>query len=181
MQRTAAIKEKRSTHCEMLVMGRRAGAGGRPGSLDGSSSVVMSAISINSKSRMHFINFDGSVAVGLNGPGAEIVAVGVGGGRGGITGDDAVDAAAASWLSPELPPTEGEEIGSLGRDDAVVTMGPVWGGGGWGECNTGTVSSLCVSGLIECGRWGRCRCVARSSVPGCSWRDLGVPKRLQSS
>ena len=173
MQRTAAIKEKRSTHCEMLVTGRRAGTGGQPGSLDGSSSVVMSAISINSKSRMHFISFDGSVAVGLNGPGAEIVAVGVGGGRGGITGDDTVDAAAASRLSPEVPPTEGEKMGSLGSDDdAVVTMGPVWGGGGgWGECeeeNTGTASSLCVSGLIECGRWGRCRCVARSSVPGCS-------------
>ena len=65
----------------------------------------------------------------MNGPGAEIVAVGVGGGRGGITGDDTVDAAAASRLSPELPPTEGEKMGSLGSDDVtVVTMG----GGGVG-------------------------------------------------
>ena len=56
----------------------------------------------------------------MNGPGAEIVAVGVGGGRGGITGDDTVDAAAASRLSPELPPTEGEKMGSLGSDDVTV-------------------------------------------------------------
>ena len=123
MQRMAAIKEKRSTHCEMLVTGRRAGAGGRPSSLDGSSSVVMSAISINSKSRMRFTSFDGSVAVGLNGPGAEIVAVGVEGGRGGITGDDTVDAAAASRLSPELPPTE-ENGGSSGGGDGKVALEP---------------------------------------------------------
>ena len=80
---------------------------------------------------MRFTSFDGSVAVGLNGPGAEIVGVGVGGGRGGMAGDDTVDAAAASRLSPELPPTDGEKMGSLGSDDVtVVTMGPVWGGGG---------------------------------------------------
>ena len=122
----AAINEKRSTHCEMIVTGRRAGAGGRPGSLYGRSSVVMSAISVNSKSRMRLTSSDGSVAVGLNGLGAEIVGVGAGGGRGGIADDDTVDAAAASRLNPELPPTEGEKMGSLGRDEVtVVIMGPV--------------------------------------------------------
>ena len=76
----------------------------------------MSAISI----RMRLTNFDGSVAVRLNGPGAKIVGVVVGGGRGGIADDDTVDAAAASRLSPELPPTEGEKMGSLGSDDVTV-------------------------------------------------------------
>ena len=85
----------------------------------------MSAISINSKSRMRLTSFDGSAAVGLNGPGAEIVGVEGGGGRGG-TAVDTVDAAAASRFSPELLPAEGEKMGSLGSDEVtVVTMGPV--------------------------------------------------------
>ena len=82
----------------------------------------MSAISI----RMRLTNFDGSVAVRLNGPGAEIVGVGVGDGRGGIADDDTMDAAAASRFNPELSPIEGEKMGSFGRDEVtVVTMGPV--------------------------------------------------------
>lgn len=56
----------------MLVIGGCAGAGGRPGSLGGGSSIVMSEISINSRLRMHLASFDGSAAVELNGPGTEM-------------------------------------------------------------------------------------------------------------
>ena len=75
---------------------------------------------------MRLTSFDCSAAVGLNGPGAEIVGVGVEGGRGGTAVDDTVDAAAACRFSPELLPAEGEKMGSLGSDEVtVVTMGPV--------------------------------------------------------
>lgn len=63
--RTAAIKEKRSTHCEILVIAGRGGAGVRP---DGMSSMVSSAISMNSKSRIRFTVLAGKDAAGLNGP-----------------------------------------------------------------------------------------------------------------
>ena len=57
-------------HCEMFVIGSRAGSGGRPGSVGGVSLVGMSAISTYSRSKIRFTNFAGSEAVGLNGPGA---------------------------------------------------------------------------------------------------------------
>ena len=76
MQMMAAIRENRSTHWEMLVMGSRAGAGGRPGTLGIASSVVMSAISTNSKSRIRLTSFVGRAAVGLNGPGVGMAEVG---------------------------------------------------------------------------------------------------------
>ena len=82
MQMIAAIRENLSTHWEMLVMGSRAGAGGRPGSLGVISSVVMSAISTNSKSRICLTSFVGRAAVGLNGPGVEMAGGGGGGGCG---------------------------------------------------------------------------------------------------
>ena len=66
--RMAAIRENRSSHCEMSVTGSRAGAGGRPEPWR-SSSTVTSAISTNSKSRIRFPTLAGRDAAGLNGPG----------------------------------------------------------------------------------------------------------------
>ena len=80
MQMMAAIRENRSTHWEMLVIGSCAGAGGQPGSLGVTSSVAMSAISTNSKSRIRLTSFVGRAAVGLNGPGVEMAEGGVGSG-----------------------------------------------------------------------------------------------------
>ena len=66
--RMAAMMEKRSTHCEMSVIGRRAGAGGRPGVFGRLSSVVISDISTKSKSNIFFTSLGGREATGLNGP-----------------------------------------------------------------------------------------------------------------
>ena len=99
----AAIIENRSTHCDMFVMGIRAGAGGRPGSLGDGSSVVISAISTNSRSRIFLTSFVGKDAVGLNGPGVEMDRAaeedGVVGPFG--IGGDAAAAAAARISNPE--------------------------------------------------------------------------------
>lgn len=122
---TAAMRENRSTHCEMLVIGSRAGARGRPGSLGGGSSVVMSAISTNSRFKIRLTSFVGNAALGLNGPGAEMFVVGAGGGPNESPGAT-FDAAAASRSRPELPVTEGEKIGSLGSAAVtVVEVGPI--------------------------------------------------------
>ena len=87
-------------------MGSRAGAGGRPVSVSGVLLLEMSAISTNSKSRIRLTSFGGSEVVGLNGPwdwmddsrlgtmGVHPVAALV---------HVAVEAAAASMSSPELP------------------------------------------------------------------------------
>lgn len=132
MQMTAAMREKRSTHWDILVIGSRAGAGGRPGSLGGDSSVVMSAISTNSRSKIRLTSFEGSAAVGLNGPAAEMAGVWVGGGRG-VLAVDTLDAAAASSSSPELPAADGEKIGSWWIADVTMVevpdAKPVWRGG----------------------------------------------------
>ena len=66
--------EKRSTHWDMLVIGS---AGGRPGSVGGRSSMVMSAIT-NSRFRIHFTTYTGRTAIRLNGPGVAMMGVGMG-------------------------------------------------------------------------------------------------------
>ena len=112
---TAAMREKRSTHWEILVIGRRAG---RPGSVGGDSSVVILAISTNSRSRICFTNFVGNEAVGLNGQGEEI-------GRSESRGSmealpvDTLDAVAARKFSLALLAMDGVKIGSLGDDEAA--------------------------------------------------------------
>lgn len=125
----AAIRENRSTHWEMLVIGSRAGAGGRPGSLGVTSSVVMSAISTNSKSRIRLTSFVGRAAVGLNGPGVEMAEGGVGGGSGSLP-VDTLEAAAASSSSPGLPEMEGVKMGILGSTDVTIVevpdVRPIW-------------------------------------------------------
>ena len=60
------MREKRSTHREMLVMGSRDGAGVRP--LGMSSSTVTSDMSIKSSSKILFTTFRDSETAGLNGP-----------------------------------------------------------------------------------------------------------------
>ena len=67
LYKMAAMMEKCSTHCEMSVIGRRAGAGGRPGVFSRLSSMVTSDISTNSKSRIFFTSLGGREAAGLNG------------------------------------------------------------------------------------------------------------------
>ena len=57
-----------SSHCEMFVIGRRAGAGGRPGICGRSSSMEISAISTNSRSRIRLTSLEGREAAGLNVP-----------------------------------------------------------------------------------------------------------------
>ena len=59
------MMEYLSSHWEMLVIGRRAGAGGRPGICGRSSSMEISAISTNSRSRIRFTNQGGREAAGL--------------------------------------------------------------------------------------------------------------------
>ena len=92
---------------------RCAGAGGRPGSIDGDSSVVISAISTNSRSRIRFTNFAGNEVVWLNGPGEDF--------RGGMEAlpVDTLDAAAARSFSPALLAVDEVKIGSLGDEDAA--------------------------------------------------------------
>ena len=123
MHSTAAISEKRSTHCEMLVMGSRAGAGGRPDSVGGASSVVMSAISTNSRSRIRFTSLVGRDAMGLNGPGVWKGGLGGSGGRElEMFPVDTLDAAAASRSSPELPIVDGVNMGRDGRVATAVVV-----------------------------------------------------------
>ena len=98
---TAANSENRFTQWEISVIGRRAGNGAWPGTADGESSVVSSAISTNSKSRIFLTTFGGSDAAGLKGPGCPteggaVAAVGVG-------PCGVADAAAASRSRPDEP------------------------------------------------------------------------------
>ena len=94
--------------------------------------MLMSAISTNSRSRIRLTSFEGSAAVGLNGPAAEMAGIWVGGGRG-VLAVDTLDAAAASSSSPELPVAEGEKIGSWWIADVTMVevpdAKPVWRGG----------------------------------------------------
>ena len=62
MQMTTAINANLSTHTEMLVTGRQEGAGGRPGSVGAVSSVVISPISTNSRSKILLTSLCGNVA-----------------------------------------------------------------------------------------------------------------------
>ena len=123
------IRENHSTHWEMLVIGSHAGAGGPPGSLGVASSVVMSAISPNSKSRICLTSFVGRPAVGLNGPGVEMAEGGVGGGRGSLPVDN-LEAAVASISNPGLPEMEGVKMGILGSTDVTIVdvpdVRPIW-------------------------------------------------------
>ena len=63
------MSEKRSTHTEMSVTGRRAGMDWRPEAWGNSASIEISDISTNSKSRILFTSFDGREAAGLYGLG----------------------------------------------------------------------------------------------------------------
>ena len=121
MHMTVAIIEKLSTHCKMLVMGSRAGTGGRPGSIGGDhdSSVVMSAIYTNSRSRIFLTNFVGKEAVGLNGPGVEIDRLADGEGvvvPNSARGDTANDAPART-SSPEGTIWDGVTVVVVPRSD----------------------------------------------------------------
>ena len=98
---TAANSENRFTQWEISVIGRRTGNGARPGTADGESSMVSSAISTNSKSRIFLTTFGSSDAAGLKGPGCAtgggaIAAVGVG-------PCGVADAAAVSRSRPDEP------------------------------------------------------------------------------
>ena len=68
VDRRDAINENLSTHCEISVIGRYAGAGGRLGACEKSSSIVSSDISTNSRSRMRLTTFRDKEAAGLNRP-----------------------------------------------------------------------------------------------------------------
>ena len=72
---------------------------------------MISAISTNSSSQILLASFTGSAAAGLNGPGTDIVEVGVTVVASGI-GAATSDAAAASRSKPELA---GEKIGIDGN------------------------------------------------------------------
>ena len=122
---TAAIRENRSTHCEILEMGSRAGAGGRPGSLEGASSTVISAISTNSRSKIRLTNLAGRAAVGLKGPGEEMAGVGMVRGSGcGFPPVETVEAAAASSSNPLLPAADGENMGIFGSVGVSTVEAP---------------------------------------------------------
>ena len=68
MASTAAIRENLSSHWEVSVTGRRAGAGGRPGAWAGVSSMVTSDISMNSSSCIFLTTHVGRDAAGLKRP-----------------------------------------------------------------------------------------------------------------
>ena len=96
----------------MLVMGSRAGTGGRPGSIgsDHDSSVVMSAIYTNSRSRIFLTNFVGKEAIRLNGPGEGVVV------PNSARGDTANDAPART-SSPEGTIWDGVTVVMVPRSD----------------------------------------------------------------
>ena len=118
----------------MLVMGSRACTGWWPGSLGVASSVVMSAISTNSKSRIRLTSSLGRAAVGLNGPAVEMAEGSVGGGSG-LLPVGTSEAAAASSSNPRLPKMEGVKMGTLESTDVtiveVANVRPIWKG--WWE------------------------------------------------
>ena len=119
MAMTAAISAKRSTQSEMLVMGSRAGGGGRPGTGVVTSVAVTSEISTNSRSRIFFRTFGASAAAGLNGPGcASSPAAAVS-----VVRDCSWDVAAAASMS--RLPTVAAEVENTGREGRVgrVTSG----------------------------------------------------------
>ena len=114
------MREKRSSHWPISVMGRRAGGGGRPAAWGISSWTVTSAISTNSKSRSRFTTFADSDAAGLKGPGLPRSGLSVGT----VTlplGAVAV-AAAASRCSPLVAAVLGRNVGS---DRSVAAEGCV--------------------------------------------------------
>ena len=117
----AAISEYLSSQREISVTGRHAGAGGRPGALEVSSSIDTSDISTNSKSRIRFTTFGGSVAAGLKGPGW-VTAVGTRvvpwGGAVGVLFVD-TEAAAASKSRPLAASVAGVNDGSVGRTAGI--------------------------------------------------------------
>ena len=104
--RVAAIKEKRSSHCEISVIGSLPGGGSFPGPIAGSGSIVTSAISRNSRSRIFLTVFIGRDAAGLNGPGPAR--------RGGLTGLWCAEPAAAASIPSPFAPALGVKIGSVG-------------------------------------------------------------------
>ena len=67
MHSTAAIRENRSTHCDMSMIGSLAGGGGRPGTAGSTSSMVTSDISTNSRSSIFLTIFMDRAAAGLKG------------------------------------------------------------------------------------------------------------------
>ena len=69
MHSTVAIRENRSTHCDMSMIGSLAGGGGRPGTAGSTSSMVTSDISTNSRSSILLTTFMDRAAAGLKGPG----------------------------------------------------------------------------------------------------------------
>ena len=64
----AAIRENRSNHWDISVIGSLAGGGGRPGACTRSGSIVISDISRKSSSRILLTILGGRDAAGLNGP-----------------------------------------------------------------------------------------------------------------
>ena len=130
---TAIISEKRSFHCEMLVIGSRAYAGGQPGSVRGVSSIVMSAISINSNSNIRLTSLVGSDTVWLNGPGVWKGGFGKGGGRV-VRPVDTFIVVVVNRSNPLLWVVESVKKGSVLMADVMVDVRPTHTSGWRGLC-----------------------------------------------
>ena len=122
VDRTAAIEQNFSVHIDTSRMGGRAGRGGWPGVWVGMSSMEISDISTNSKSRIRFTTFGGRVAAGWYGPGWERLGCPSPAAGGGVwqvwstRQGGALDAAAASscrGVRAACPRTVGVKVGNV--------------------------------------------------------------------
>ena len=162
---TATNNENRSTQWEISVIGRRAGNGARPGTADGESSMVSSAISTNSKSRIFLTTFGGSDAARLKGPGCPtergaIAAVGVG-------PCGVADAAAVSRSRPDEPDRLNVGIPLIGSVAGFVEPAPIqpYGEGGKGGARAAPTICVCAGSGASLGKYQTVvyLCVAYSS------------------
>ncbi len=127
MDKSAAIAANLSVHCDIFVTGGRLGTKGRPAVGSGAASMVTSAISTNSRSRIFFATLGASVAAGLNGPGllrpmSPLCWSTVGP----SPVAEGADAAAASSSRPVWEPADGVNVGSPLR---ALSVGKSMAGG----------------------------------------------------